>query len=217
MAPTARPVMRPLVLALTASFLVACTSSRETADRDGGYQIAESSDGSVSIAIDPDDPAALMAALQAAAALTTSEAWVPPARAGDLVQIDSTDLGRNGVSYRYAFGSGRFDVYVYTHAADVDHQLDETERALATLIERRRIDGFRRLDRSSRTVAWRDGEATLHRVQFEETIDGQPWDSLMYLLRDGDGPRWVKVRASFPRGDRDLAELDILVEGVLAG
>ena len=206
----------PRRLLLAAALLVsACSSSREPTPepvRGPGYTITDDGDGSVTISVDPTQERALAEALTAAAARLE---WEPPERAGGLVLQTRTDLGANGTAYRYGYGRGRFDVYVYRHPDGVEGQLDETERALAALVEQGRIDAFEAVGRSESPVPWRGREATLHKVVFEETIGGEPWDSLMYLLDDGGG-RWVKARVSHPRAARPTPDPDAAVRALLA-
>lgn len=203
--------MRQLLLASLAILtLSACTASRES--RSGsGYVITEDGNGDVSIAVDPDNPGAMMAALQDAAGRIAP--WTPPARAGGLVRQDSMDLGAAGTAYRYGYGTGRFDVYVYRSTSDVDAQMEETEQALTDLVKQGRIGAFRIVKRSEESVRWRGAATPIHRLALEETIDGGQWDSYLYLLRDRGG--WVKVRASHPTADRSPAEVDRQVRALL--
>ena len=203
-------------LLLLAVGLAACSSSREASEP--GYRITEEPDGSVTISVDPDDPGAMVAALTAAAGRLP---WTPPERAGPLVQTAESDLGRAGTGYRYTFGDGRFDVYVYDDPGDVDAQLAETEAALADLVRRgptegrAHVESFALVDRSQAPISFRGADAVLHRIVFEETVDGETWDSYMYLVQDRAG--WVKVRASHRRGARSKDDVNALVRALLAG
>lgn len=201
--------MRFLSLAVLLA-LSACTTTRDQ-PRGPGYVLTEDGDGDMTISVDPDNPEALMAALQDAAGRL--DPWSPPVRAGGLVRQDSMDLGQAGTVYRYGYGTGRMDVYVYRLASDVDAQVEETESALDQLVQRGRIDAFRIVDRSEASLRWRGTAIPLHVVTLEETIDGQAWASYMYLLQDRGG--WVKVRASHPARDRTRAEVDRQVRALL--
>ena len=209
--------MRLLLCTLAVVLTVAgCSSSREASSA-RGYTITENKDGTTTISVSPDDEGALAAALIAMAAQVgfNTEPWIPPDRVGRLEQIGVREFGPANIGYRYRFPPGRFDVYVYSHDRGVEGQLEETEQALATLIEQGQIDAFTRGGQMQREVPWRDATATLHRVQFEEKIGGKPWDSFLYLLEDG--AYWVKVRVSFTQGAVAPADLDAMVEELLAG
>lgn len=198
---------RALVLAALLP-LAACSSPREP-----GYAVSESADGSVTIAIDGDASGeTLLAALSAAADRLR---WIPPEATGGLRQIATQDLGGDGTLYRYGgLADGRFDVFVYRYGRGVDAQAEETEAALAQLVEEGRVDAFEVVGRSETVVPWEGAEAVLHRIDYSETLRGAPFDSYQYLLQDGEW--WIKVRASYPEARYALADLDEIVHGLLA-
>ena len=194
--------------------LAACTSSKQaTSD---GYRVSQEENGDVIIEVPPGASAeTLMAALQDAAELTK---WVPPEAAGGLRQIDASELPAGGGMgktsyYEYDLQNGRFSLYVYRYAVGVDDQIAGTQVSLDSLVSQKRIDAYEVQERTQQQIPWEDGEGTLHRIRFTETIRGNPYDSYMYLLRDDI--HWIKARVTFPERLYGSEDVDAMVLALL--
>ena len=190
----------------------ACTSSRETA-REGSFAISEEENGDINIVVSEDaSPETVMAALMAAA---SRMGWTPPETAGPLQQIETGEAGESTRYFRYGLDGGRFDVFVYIMESDADAQIADTQTALKQLVELGRLDAFEQIDRTQEAVPWADTTAVLHHVTYSETVQGEPWDSAMYLLKDDI--HWIKVRVSYPKGTYTRDDMDGWVRDLLDG
>ena len=202
--------MRAVLVLAVVLTLTACGSSKEAAS--SGYSISEDESGDVTILLSEDASSETMiAALRDA---VDRIKWTPPEAFAGLRQQSVEEIDGNTHAYSYGLQGGGFSVYVYQYGAGVETQVKDTGTSLGMLVDRGRIEAFEQKERTSRMIPWEGGEATLHRILFEETKAGERLDSYIYLLEDGI--YWIKVRASFPKGRYTAATVDEMVDALLA-
>lgn len=191
--------------------LSACGSSRgATGDREG-YAVEEDEDGSINVYVtEGASGETLMRALMAAASRT---GWEPPETAGPLRQLEHDDVGETTQAYRYGLEGGYFDVFVYVVEEELEEQIVQTDQAFDMLIEQGRLEAFKLTSRTKEDIPWRDGTATLHTLTYDQTRQGEAWESVMYLIEDKI--HWIKVRVTYPKAAYSREEVDEWVRALL--
>ncbi len=207
--------MRIALLVALACTLAACSASEKTASG-GTYSVQREGDGTVIQVSEGASAETLMAALRDAIELAK---WVPPEAAGGLRQTRATKLeatGDMGITsvYTYDLPTGGFSVYIYRYPTEAEGQIAETQTALEELVRQERIDAVELKSQTTQQIPWDGGEATLHRVRFVETMEGAPYDSYMYLVKDD--MHWIKARTTFPEGRYKMKDVDAMVLALLA-